>query len=335
MSMKVLVTGSMGLVGGVLCPALTRAGHEVVEFDLRNGTGDILDAARLGAAAKTCDGIIHLAAISRVAWGETDPVHCMKVNVAGTETVLRAAENAPRKPWLILASSREVYGTLATLPAMEGDPIAPLNTYGRSKADAEKAVLRASARGLRTAILRLSNVYGTVNDHPDRAVPSLLWRAMQGRHLHVTGKETFFDFVHVEDCVTGIMAAMDQLGRGDSVVPLHLVTGVATSLGELAQMARRVAGTSSPLIEEPSRGFDVSGFVGDPALAAKVLGWRAAIPLETGLMRLLNDLARRGRPMDPVKMPRPSKAGPNPARKRAEPAMPRGGKVAPDAPAGG
>lgn len=301
--MKIVVTGSAGLVGGVLCPALASAGHDVVPFDLRDRGYDILDPVALAKAVRACDGIIHLAAVSRVAWGEADPALCMQVNVDGTEAVVKAAEAAPRKPWVILASSREIYGVLATLPARESDPVAPLNTYGRSKAGSEAAVLRANARGLRTAILRLSNVYGSVNDHPDRAVPSLLWRAMQGLELRITGGGTFFDFVHVDDCVEGFIAAVERLDRGESVEPLHFVTGIATTLSELAEVARRVAASSSPIIVDPARSFDVSGFVGDPARAAEVLGWQAHIALEAGVQRLRADLVRRGCAMGEAVMP--------------------------------
>jgi nucleoside-diphosphate-sugar epimerase len=35
----------------------------------------------------------------------------------------------------------------------------------------------------------------------------------------------------------------------------------------------------------------VTGFVGDPSRAAAELGWRARVPLEEGLQRLLRDLS--------------------------------------------
>lgn len=189
-------------------------------------------------------------------------------------------------------------------PVTEAAPRAPLNHYGRSKAEAEIVVEAARAAGLRTAIVRL--VYGALNDHPDRAVPSLLWRAMAGEELRITGAANFFDFVHVEDCAEGLIAAADRLIAGGAPpAPAHLATGIPTSLGALATQCRAVAGSASPLALLPPRDFDVTGFCGDPALAAELLGWRARIRLEEGLRMLRQELAERGRPLDPVTMPVP------------------------------
>ncbi len=301
--MRYLVTGSEGLVGASLSETLRQAGHEVVEFDLRKDGRDIRDPATVSAAAKDCDGIIHLAAVSRVAWGEADPALCDEINITGTSVILDAALRAEPRPWVLFASSREVYGDPDAFPVSEEAHVAPVNTYGRSKAEGERLVHAAADQGLRSAIIRLSNVYGNRNDHPDRAVPSLLWRAVQGLDLRISGEDHFFDFVHVDDCVRGLMKVMDRLSAGIETPPLHLATGVRTTLGELARAAIAIAQSESPLTVLPSRSFDVAGFVGDPTRAAQVLGWRAAIPLDEGLRQLRVQMLAAGQPMDPVEMP--------------------------------
>lgn len=303
---RILVTGSSGLVGVPLVAALQGHGHEVVCCDLRDGGGtDIRDGDAMARALAGCDGIVHLAAVSRVAWGEAAPALCDEVNVAGTATVIEAALAAPRRPWMVFASSREVYGTLHSLPATEDAPLFPQNIYGRSKLAGEELVRAATARGLRAAIVRLSNVYGGMNDHPDRAVPALMWRAVRGLDLTVTGAETFFDFVHVHDSVAGLGAAVDRLAAGHDLPPVHLVTGRATTLRELAGLALSIAQAPSRLAVHPARPFDVPGFVGDPGLARRLLGWQAQVALEDGLRRLCDDLHSRGEPMPEVRMPPP------------------------------
>jgi nucleoside-diphosphate-sugar epimerase len=304
--MKVLVTGSSGLVGESLVEALRNANIDVVPFDMRHDGADIRNITAVGDAISGCDGVIHLAAISRVAWGEADPALCHEVNAAGTQIVVDAALTAASRPWLILASSREVYGSLESLPARESDRLRPVNAYGRSKLASERIVKKAQRLGLRAAILRLSNVYGTTNDHPDRAVPSLLWRAMSGQELRISGAETYFDFVHVDDCVRGFMSALDRLDYGLSVPTVHLVSGVATSLGQLALEAIRVSQSLSELVVLPARSFDVPGFVGNPAFALKALGWHAKISLSEGMEGLRDALSLRARPMDDVFMPLPA-----------------------------
>ena len=302
--MRVLLTGSAGLVGRQLTGLLRSQGAEVTPFDLAEDGSDICDPQRVAAAIKGCDGVVHLAAVSRVAWGEEDPGLCHRTNVVGTERVLQAALSSRLRPWFIFASSREVYGDPDEMPVIEASPVRPLNNYGRSKASGEALVAVAAAAGLRTAVLRLSNVYGGENDHPDRAVPSLMWRAFQGEDLRLSGLDGFFDFVHVSDTAAGIALAIDRLEAGAPGLPtVHLATGVATTLGELAKMSIAATQSRSKVVVLPTRSFDVKGFCGSPDFAKQVLGWRATITLEAGLDDFLAILRRRGRALDPVSMP--------------------------------
>ncbi|WP_176559391.1 NAD-dependent epimerase/dehydratase family protein [Rubellimicrobium roseum] len=295
---RILVTGSHGLVGRELVAALEAQGHEVVPFDRRHDGSDLRDVESVARALQGCEGVFHLAAVSRVAWGEEDSALCHAINVDGTAVLLRAALDRSEAPWVVFASSREVYGNPPEVPVREDMPRAPVNAYGRSKRDGELLFEEAMAKGLRAALVRLSNVYGTEHDHPSRAVPSLLWRAMQDEDLLLTGSDVFFDFVHVEDCVKGLLRAAQALREGRSLPPLHLVTGVPTSLLELAQAAVRVTGSGSRIVVQPARSFDVEGFCGNPAQAEAVLGFRPRIGLEEGLGRLRDRLAARGRGPD-------------------------------------
>lgn len=307
---RILVTGSAGLVGRALCAALEADGHQVVPFDLFDvdRPRDMRNAADLSAAVAGCRGIFHLAAVSRVAWGEEAPALCDTINTGCTDRLIVLAERQTVPPWLVFTSSREVYGNPARLPVREGDARQPVNVYGRSKLAGEQLIEAAQARGLRAAIIRLSNVYGTEFDHPDRAVPSLLWRAMAGQPLSLTGPGAFFDFVHVRDCVDGLLRAGAALDGGAALPALHLVTGRRTSLHDLAEAAIAECKSASPIRARPERPFDVSGFVGDPDLAQRVLGFRTRISLETGLAELRDILRRRGSPPGPARRPDPMPA---------------------------
>lgn len=324
--MRLLVTGSAGLIGRRLTTRLRAGGHEVIGYDLRLGGGDIRDSDALRVAMAGCAGVIHLAAIARVAWGEADPGLCHAVNVESTAHVLEGALALSAAPWVLFASSREVYGDPDRVPVGEDAPLAPVNAYGRSKVLGEQLVGAARGRGLRAAVVRLSNVYGALNDHPDRAVPALLWRALAGQDLCITGADTFFDFVHVDDCVRGLLAVAGQLEAGEGAVPaVHLASRRATTLGDLARSVLAVTESNSGVSIGAARGFDVRGFCGDPARARAVLGWTAEIALEEGIGKLMAEMIDRGRPLDPVTMPG---AGPRAANGRPIPAAMPGARPA-------
>lgn len=235
-----------------------------------------------------CAGIIHLAAVSRVIWGERDPEGCRTTNIGGTRNVLDAALAAAHRPWLIFASSREVYGQPQALPATEHTPLDPINVYGHTKIAGERLVAAACDRGLRGAIVRLSNVYGTTADHHDRVVPAFVRAAVSGQPLKVEGADHTFDFTHVDDTARGIATLAELLAAGQPPPPpIHLLTGIPTTLGELAALAIELAGTRAPVNHAPPRNFDVAYFHGSPERARQLLDWSPRVPLRDGLARLV------------------------------------------------
>lgn len=298
MRQRVLITGSEGLIGRAVAKTLLARGFEVTKLDLAAGDdvrGDVKARETVTERMRGCDGVIHLAAVSRVVWGERDTKLCWDTNVGGTANVVRAALSAPTKPWVILGSSREVYGQAPRLPVVEDVPIAPVNHYGRSKAEAERVVSAARADGLVAAILRFSNVYGDTRDHADRVVPAFTRAAARGGSLKVEGHEHVFDFNHVNDVARGVaqVAALLSAER-KSPPPIHLTTGRPTTLGALATLAvhRARAGT---ITRGAPRAYDVARFVGDPSRARAILGWRAEVPLEEGVAAMVDAFAEEAR----------------------------------------
>ena len=293
MDRRILITGSEGLIGSALRASLEARGEEVVGLDLRGAgsdEGDVRNTRRVRDAISGCRGVVHLAAVSRVIWGERDPEECWNTNVRGVRNVLEAADERARRPWLLFASSREVYGQPRCLPATEDTLLRPVNVYGRSKVEGERLVDRARARGLQAAIVRLSNVYGSTRDHADRVVPAFARAAISGSTIRMDGPECTFDFTHIDDTVRGIVALIDQLEIGHAPPPIHLLTGTPTTLRNLAGMATSLAGGRATVVEAPPRSFDVSRFHGDPSRARRLLGWTPRISLRDGLERLVRDL---------------------------------------------
>lgn len=291
MTKTVLITGSRGLVGRRLCASLRNDGFSVKELDLLGrgvNHGDVTRLADIEAAIQGCAGVAHLAAVSRVVWGQRDPDLCWRTNVTGLQNLVHAALAQRSRPWILFSSSREVYGQAPFLPVAETTALNPLNVYARSKAEGERVVLDARSQGLQTAVVRLSNVYGCTKDHADRVIPAFARAAVEGSPLRVEGSNHTFDFTHVNDVVRGLRALIGLLESGrQSLPPVHLVSGHPTSLGELAAICCRLAKSDAAITEAAPRSYDVARFYGSPARAQELLGWAPEISLEAGLMRLI------------------------------------------------
>ena len=291
----ILVTGSEGLVGRHLVAALTKRGYAIRKFDLRRGNHeDIRNPQALFDAVQGVKGIVHLAAVSRVIWAQRDPLNCERTNVTALDGLLRCCLGQSTPPWIVFCSSREVYGSQDELPIAEDARLRPMNTYGESKVAGEGLILKAAAAGLVANICRLSNVYGCADDHPDRVMMAFCVAAARGGIIRVEGSSNTFDFTPVADVADGIARLVEATIADGLMPPIHFVSGIGTTLGQLATMTAAMAKEPVRITEAPPRDFDVSCFVGNPERAATLLGWRAKTPLRAGIARLVADLTATG-----------------------------------------
>ncbi|NGX51527.1 MAG: hypothetical protein K1060chlam2_01396, partial [Chlamydiae bacterium] len=192
-------------------------------------------------------------------------------------------------PWVLYASSREVYGQQKQLPVKETAPLLPVNIYGESKIAAEQAVQAAAKKKLKSSIVRFSNVFGSVHDHHDRVIPAFCAAAANGSDIRVDGKENLFDFTYIDDVIQGILSLLYVLIRArEALPPIHLTTGQAVSLGQVASIAQNVSFHKIQVKEALSRTYDVARFSGDPSRAKKLLNWQACVDVHEGMNRLIN-----------------------------------------------
>lgn len=291
-----LLIGSEGLIGRSLAEYFHQYAIPFKSFDLRlspshHGRGNILDKVALKKVAEGCIGIIHLAGTSRVILGQKDPALCFKHNVEGTANIIQTVLESSYKPWLIYASSREVYGQQETLPVCEDAVLKPMNIYAHSKVVAEKKVLEARQEGALTAILRFSNVFGSPFDYPDRVIPAFCRAALSAQPLRVEGGANIFDFTFVDDVVRGIAKVVDVfMTTPQNLPPIHFTTGRGISLSEAARTIVRMTNSSSHIKEADPRSFDVSRFYGNPARAESLLGWSSHFSFEEALGKFLPNL---------------------------------------------
>ncbi len=300
--MNILVTGSSGLIGSAVCPLLEEKGPVIRRFDIlpppsENNTKffkveDITDITVRQNAIKGIDGVIHLAAVSRVQDAEQDPSRCININVKGTMDLLHDLAELDNPPWFIYGSSREVYGYASNMPVCEEHPLKPVNIYGESKAAAEYLV-RNYARWTNSpaVIFRFSNVYGSVHDHATRVIPAFVRASITGSAIKIDGEDHTFDFTHVDDVAGAISAAVNHIenGRLDGIETINVVSGQGTTLGQLASLIRSLSGKDIPFIKGKPRDFDVDHFIGDPSHLKNLLGICCNIPLQKGIEHLMDD----------------------------------------------
>ena len=148
--MKVLITGSAGMLGSAVYPTFVRAGHEVTATDLvPRSIGDLpmgmLDVrdyhgVQSAVAASTPDLILHLAAETDLEISENNPDHAYLTNTVGTEFVALAARDAGIP--MVYISTAGVFDGQKEEAYPEFDEARPINVYGSSKYEGEVLALR-------------------------------------------------------------------------------------------------------------------------------------------------------------------------------------------------
>ena len=150
--------------------------------------------------------------------------------------------------------------------SFEGDIGMPDMSYGWAKLTCEYlAQLAFEKHGLKSVCYRPFSGYGEDQDDT-YPFPSIIKRAIAHAGQPVltvwgTGDQ-MRDFIHIEDCVDGVLSTMDKI---DNAEALNLSTGIYTSFKQFARMAAEVVGYSPEVIglsDQPAgvfaRGGDVS-----------------------------------------------------------------------------
>ena len=155
--MRILLLGRNGQVGWELQRSLGCLG-EVVALD-SNSTDHCGDLTRPDELADTVRAlapqvIVNAAAYTAVDKAESEPEQAALINATAPGVLAREAERLGA--WLVHYSTDYVFDGSGNRPWTEADAPAPLNVYGRTKLDGERAIQAACARHL---IFRTSWVY--------------------------------------------------------------------------------------------------------------------------------------------------------------------------------
>ena len=256
--MAVLITGGHGHIGSYAARYLAGEGQDVILLDtnpvvpdclrdiagkLTFVQGSVMDFPHLTDIFKRyqdrIDGIIHTVGIM----GELvleNPYGNVQLNIGGTQNILEIARQFAI-PKVVYTSTGAVYGAASGHAVESTYPIHPSDLYGATKAACEFLGRQyAAAFGFDFRIGRVYFCYGP-GKRPSRFIRlyRLAFGALEGLDdLQMDqGADQKLDFVYVEDAGRGtaMLYAADKTPHS----VYNIATGVATSVGRVAELAQQ------------------------------------------------------------------------------------------------
>ncbi|HSJ92230.1 MAG TPA: UDP-glucose 4-epimerase GalE [Ilumatobacter sp.] len=305
MARSILVTGGAGYIGSHTVRALRLAGRDVVVLDtLELGeaeavgdaelvVGDISDESLVASVCRDHDveAIVHFAAYKNVGESMIEPAKYFRNNVIGTLHLLEAARSA-NVDRIVFSSSCSVYGTPATVPVDESQPISPESVYAETKAMVERMLhWYDQVHGLRSVSLRYFNAAGASFDNSIgedwtyalNLIPVAIRALLTGdQELQVYGDDyptpdgtCVRDYIHVVDLADAHVAALDHLARGGATTAVNVGSGEGSSVFDVLRGIERVAGRPVPHRVVARRVGDPVSTYSDTTRSSALLGWTA------------------------------------------------------------
>lgn len=318
--MRILVFGGAGYIGSHTCTVLAGRGHELLVADsfvnssprvverVQSLAGGGIDWLRVDLRDRAgvervlrehgIEAVVHFAALKAVGDSCARPLEYFDNNIAGTICLLQAMHAAGVRR-LVFSSSATVYGNPERVPVAEGARLQVTNPYGRTKLVMEQLIgdVCAADAGFHAANLRYFNPVGAhpsglIGEDPGGPPGNLLpyvcqvavgrlpkLRVFGGDYPTVDGTGVR-DYIHVMDLARAHADALDYLGEEARSITVNLGTGRGTSVLELVRAFEAACGRPVPYEVVARRPGDVAEVYADPALAARLLGWRARLGLD-------------------------------------------------------
>lgn len=297
--MKCVVTGGAGFIGSHLVERLIREGHAVTAIDdlsvgrVRNLApvegndrfrfmqadiaGDDIAPAFAGA-----EWVFHLGALADIVPSIQNPLAYHRANVDGTVAVLEAARAGGAKRFLYAASS-SCYGLPDVFPTPETEPARPMYPYALTKYLGEQYVMHwQQVYQLPTVALRLFNVFGPrarTSGTYGAVFGVFLAQKLAGKPFTVVGDGTQTrDFTFVTDVVDAFVRAAESDLAGEI---MNVGSGGTYSVNRLVELL------GGPITYIPKRPGEPDCTFADTARIAARLGWKASVPFEEGVARML------------------------------------------------
>ena len=225
MRTKILVTGGAGYIGSVLAPTLLREGFAVTVLDnflfdqaplldccldphFQVVRGDCRDRATVEKLVKDADVIIPLAAVVGAPACKLDATAATSTNLDAVKLLLSLRSKDQR---ILLPNTNSGYGigdkgSFCT----EQSPLRPISLYGKTKVQAEAAVLDAG----NAVTFRLATVFGlSPRMRLDLLVNDFVYRAVHDRAVVVFEGHAKRNYIHIRDVCRAFVHALQSFDR--------------------------------------------------------------------------------------------------------------------------
>lgn len=267
--MKVLVTGTNGLLGHRVVIELLKRNHQVsiivrsrnnIHFeqnDLEVHIGNFTDYEQLKSAALGCDAIIHIAAVTA-----TDSLQYedyQKINAIGAGMVVKVADDLEINKLVFVSTANTVgYGSPNQL-ADETHPIQfPFTNsfYAQSKVEAERIFTEASQNpNTHIVIINPTFMIGAFDPKPSSGKMILMAYKKCIMFAPKGGK----NFVAVTAVAEAVCNALTQGRSGER----YLASGDNLSFREFYALQKQIGNYRQILIDIPDFALNLIGHAGD------------------------------------------------------------------------
>lgn len=247
---------------------------------LRHVQGDLRErAVTAEAMGDGVDAVVHLAALTRVLDSINDPDGVFRTNMLATHYLLEECRERGVGSF-VFASTNAVVGDVGREVIREEMPLRPLTPYGATKAAAEMLLSAySSAYGLKSVVLRFTNVYGEGMQVKDSVIARLMRAALSGGGIEIYGDGTFVrDYVYVTDVVKAIELAIG-LGASDTLV---IGSGESVSMLDLHKVACEVTGVAIGKQHIAAKPGEMPAVIVDNSRAIS-RGWRPEHDIASGV----------------------------------------------------
>ena len=287
---QIVITGHNGFLGSNLLLKLISEKYDITGISktikknnlIKQIKRNILDIKESDIAKNSC--IIHLAAITNVAYCEKYPEECYKVNAIATQKILEIARK--KNCSLIYPSTSHVYAIPHKLPIKEAHPTNATSVYSESKISGEKLCETYSkSYGLNISVLRLFSTYGPKNSEY-KVESRIITQLLSNRSIKIGNLFPKRDFVYIDDVIRAFQIVMKNL-KGFNTY--NVGSERSYSIQEICNILKKLSGKKNPIIVDKKklRKNDIKNVVSDCSKIKK-LGWKPKISINEGLKLTLD-----------------------------------------------